>query len=140
MTVEPAFSIAERRIVALQDVEVFLGGPASGELTVGAAHPGDRFGPSTVELLADVTRARVVCAPTLVDAGAYASGLPPLEEMVDHIEGIRRSLGLAPWVFWGMSGGGWLAQIYAHRHPEALAGMVIESASLCFCERLADSQ
>jgi pimeloyl-ACP methyl ester carboxylesterase len=64
--------------------------------------------------------------------------LPSLEEMVDRIEGIRRALGLAPWLFWGMSGGGWLAQIYAHRYPEALAGMVIEGGCLCFHERLAD--
>jgi pimeloyl-[acyl-carrier protein] methyl ester esterase len=37
-----------------------------------------------------------------------------------------------------MSGGGWLAQIYAHRYPEALVGVVIESACLCFRQRLAD--
>jgi pimeloyl-ACP methyl ester carboxylesterase len=60
--------------------------------------------------------------------------------MVDRIEGVRRNLGLGPWIFWGMSGGGWLAQIYARRYPEALVGIVIESACLCFRERLADPE
>ncbi|PYQ56565.1 MAG: hypothetical protein DMF53_25215, partial [Acidobacteria bacterium] len=58
--------------------------------------------------------------------------------MVDDLEAVRRSLDLERWVFWGMSGGGWLAQIYAHRHPDALAGIIVEGACPCFRERLAD--
>jgi 3-oxoadipate enol-lactonase len=58
--------------------------------------------------------------------------------MVDEIEAARRALGLGPWVFWGMSGGGWLGQIYAHRYPEALSGLILESICPCFRLRLAD--
>jgi pimeloyl-ACP methyl ester carboxylesterase len=58
--------------------------------------------------------------------------------MVEHIESARRALDRGPWSFWGMSGGGWLAQIYAHRYPEALHAIVVESACPCFRERLAD--
>lgn len=38
-----------------------------------------------------------------------------------------------------MSRGGWLAQIYARRHPDALVGIIVESTCLCFRGRLADS-
>jgi pimeloyl-ACP methyl ester carboxylesterase len=37
-----------------------------------------------------------------------------------------------------MSGGGFLGQLYARRHPEALAGLILESVCPCFRERLAD--
>jgi pimeloyl-ACP methyl ester carboxylesterase len=37
-----------------------------------------------------------------------------------------------------MSGGGWLGELYARRHPEALSGLVLESVCGCFRERLAD--
>jgi pimeloyl-ACP methyl ester carboxylesterase len=56
------------------------------------------------------------------------------------IEAVRRKLGLERWTFWGMSGGGWLAQLYAHRHPESLTGAIIESVCPCFRARLADPE
>ena len=37
--------------------------------------------------------------------------------MTDDLEVVRRRLGLGPWAFWGMSGGGWIGQQYAERHP-----------------------
>src|SRR5207247_10641175 len=61
-----------------------------------------------------------------------------LDDMVDQIEATRVRLGVGPWVFWGLSGGGWLAQLYAHRHPRGLAGLIIESVCACFRERLGD--
>ena len=58
--------------------------------------------------------------------------------MVDSIEEVRLRLGLDPWVFWGMSGGGWLGQVYAHRYPEALRGVILESVCSCWRLRVAD--
>jgi proline iminopeptidase len=63
-----------------------------------------------------------------------------LEEMVGHIEGVRRELGYERWYFWGMSGGGWLSQLYARRYPQSLLGIVIESVCACFRARLADPE
>jgi len=111
------------------DVEVFLGGTDSAAPTLCAAHPADPLGEGAVELLSAASEARVACV---------SPRRPTLEEMVDDVEAVRRSLGVDRWVFWGMSGGGWLAQIYAHRHPDPLAGIIIEGACACFRERLAD--
>ena len=99
-------------------------------LTICAAHPAEPLGEGAADLLSAASGTGVVC---LSPRG------PGLEEMVEEIDAARRERGLDRWVFWGMSGGGWLAQIYAHRHPEALAGIIVESACLCFRERLADS-
>jgi proline iminopeptidase len=137
--------VAERREVSLRDVdvdvdvdiEVFLGEPRPGPV-VCAAHPADRFDAGTVELLAGMADARVICVNPLGLGGPDTSRALPLEQMVARIEEVRRRLGIDRWIFWGMSGGGWLAQIYGYRYPESLAGIVIESACLCFRERLAD--
>lgn len=110
------------------------GGSQPGGLTVCAAHPVDFFGPPTAELLAVTAQATAVC----VNPQSPRGPATPLVMMVDRIESVRRQRGLGAWVFWGMSGGGWLAQLYAQRHPTALLGIVIESACLCFRERLAD--
>lgn len=98
-------------------------------LTVCAAHPAEPFGEGVVELLSSMSGAQAVCV--------NPRGLR-LEEMVEEVDAVRRELGLDRWVFWGMSGGGWLAQIYAHRYPDALAGIIVEGACPCFRERLAD--
>ena len=63
---------------------------------------------------------------------------PSFEAMVDRIEAARAALELPRWIFWGMSGGGWLALLYAHRHPDGLLGIVVESACLSFRARVAD--
>jgi pimeloyl-ACP methyl ester carboxylesterase len=97
-----------------------------------AAHTSEAFGQSTAELLAEVAGIDAVCV-----AGRGASEVP-LEDIVDEIEATRQELGVAPWIFWGMSGGGWLALLYARRHPEGLAGIVVESACACFRARLGD--
>lgn len=99
-------------------------------LTICAAHPAEPLGEGAVDLLSAASGARVVCV---------SPRRSKLEEMVDDLEAVRRSLDVGPWVFWGMSGGGWLAQIYAHRYPDGLAGIIVEGACACFRERLADS-
>jgi pimeloyl-ACP methyl ester carboxylesterase len=119
-------------------LEVFQGSATSGGTVVAAAHPASAYGDGTVRLLADTAQKGLVCInPRGIGASSPVQS-PSLEETVDDIEAVRAQFGLNRWVFWGMSGGGWLAQIYGHRHPAALAGMIIESACVCFRERLAD--
>jgi pimeloyl-ACP methyl ester carboxylesterase len=117
------------------ELEVFEAG--SGARVVGAAHPATAYGPETAALLAELGGARVVCVNPR-GVGGSSGGPASLERMVDDVEAVRRRLGLPPWVFWGLSGGGWLAQLHARRHPDAVAGIIVESACLCFRERLAD--
>src|SRR5262249_57505904 len=102
----------------------------------GGAPPGGRSGPGGGGPPAAPAPRRVVCFTPRGIGGSAPAGAAPLEQMVDDIEAARRELGSAPWTFWGMSGGGWLAMIYAHRCPEGLAGIIVESACLCFRERL----
>lgn len=94
-----------------------------------AAHPVDHFGEETARLLSQAARASVTCVNPRPGS---------LEAMVDDLEEARRDHGIERWLFWGMSGGGWLAQLYAHRHPGSLSGIVVESADACFRARLAD--
>jgi 3-oxoadipate enol-lactonase len=111
----------------------------SGAPVIGAAHPADLFDAATVALLTEMAGAGVACLNPRGLGGSPPA--PPgygLDEMVADLEATRRRRGFAPWVFWGMSGGGWLGQIYAHRYPEALRGLVLESVCPCFRERLAD--
>lgn len=117
--------------VAGGDVEIIRGYRSGGGPILCAAHPAEAFAEGTVEVLSEaVPGSEVVCvnpAPAL-----------SLDSMVDDLEAARREPGVDRWVFWGMSGGGWLAQLYAKRYPDSLAGLVIESACLCFRERLRD--
>jgi proline iminopeptidase len=96
------------------------------------------FDAATADLLAEMLGSPVVCINPRGFRGLRSLGIPSLYQMVDQIEEVRRYLGFGRWIFWGMSGGGWLAQIYARRYAEALTGVVIESACLCFRERLSD--
>lgn len=128
--------------VGSAELEVFTGGAAQADLPlICAAHPGEPFGEAAVKLLAAVTGARVMCINL---RGLGGSTAPPstqnysLESMAEDLDAVRQRLGVAPWVFWGMSSGGWLAELCARRHPEGLAGVIIESCCLCFRERVAD--
>jgi pimeloyl-ACP methyl ester carboxylesterase len=103
----------------------------STNLVIAAAHPTDIFDAGTASLLLEAAQAPAVC----INPHARPASL---ETMVDEIEAERRRRGHAPWVFWGMSGGGWLGQLYARRHPDALAGLILESTCACFRARLAD--
>jgi len=106
-----------------------------------ASHPVDQFVAGTAKLLADAAHAPALCinprgigaSPALAPGERY-----PLEAMVDELEATRVRLGVGPWIFWGLSGGGWLAPLYARRHPRGLAAVIIESACACLRERLAD--
>jgi pimeloyl-ACP methyl ester carboxylesterase len=99
------------------------------EPIVVAAHPADEFGDRAVALLEETAGVRAVC----VNPRSLT-----LEAMVDEIEDERRHLGIERWFFWGISGGGWLGQIYARNCPRALAGVILESICPCFRVRLAD--
>ncbi|HWB74194.1 MAG TPA: alpha/beta fold hydrolase, partial [Nannocystaceae bacterium] len=99
-----------------------------------AAHTTDAFGGATAELLAETASTSAACV-TLPKGGA---AIAAFDTIVDELEAVRRELAAPPWIFWGMSGGGWLALAYAHRHPDGLAGIVVESACACFRARLGD--
>jgi 3-oxoadipate enol-lactonase len=99
------------------------------ERIICAAHPVDDFDDKTAALLGEAAGARVICVNPR---------RPTLEGMVDELEAARRRAGVARWTFWGMSGGGWLGQLYAHRYPDALDGLIVESCCACFRLRLAD--
>lgn len=136
--------MAERRMVKVLggELETWSGGAADLPAPlICAAHPADAFGSDTVGLLQDIAHARIVCVNPR--GLGESSRLTParsgaLEQMVDDVEAARVALGLGPWVFWGMSGGGWLGLIYARRHPDALAGLILESIDASFRVRLAD--
>jgi pimeloyl-ACP methyl ester carboxylesterase len=138
---------SDRRLVAVAgaqlDVVIFDAGADARAPVIAAAHPADAFNEGTAALLADaVGPSRIVCInPRGVGA---STPLEPaqrytLADMVDDIEAVRHALALPPWIFWGMSGGGWLAQLYAHRHAHALSHVIIESVCPCFRLRLADA-
>lgn len=142
-----AHPIAIRRIeTAHGTLEVISGGAPGGAIAIATAHPAEACGARTAELLGGASAAAVVCVnPRGLGASSPA---PPIERgrpaddalaaMVDDIEDARRQMEAPPWVFWGMSGGGWLGQLYARRHPTALAGLILESTCPCFRTRLAD--
>src|SRR5690348_9682436 len=108
--------------VASGEIEVWSGRGVRAAVTpIVAAHPADAFGAAVVSLLEEAAHNPVICVNPL-GLGASSPAAPlafALEDMVDQIEAARRALGLAPIVFWGMSGGGWLGQLYAQRYPEA---------------------
>ena len=138
-------TIEHQRVdVGSAELEVFTGGPIRSDVPmVCAAHPGDDIGDATVALLAAAANTRVMCINLRGLGGSSAlpsSASYTLESMVEDLDAVRQRLGIGPWVFWGMSGGGWLAEIYARRHPEALSGVIVESCCQCFRERLADPQ
>ncbi len=130
----------ERRAVRVGDaeLEIFLAEGPGVDRWVCAAHPAAVYGAETAALLAETAAASAVCVnPRGLGGSSPAARVAP-EQMVDDLEALRGALGLPPWAFWGMSGGGWLAQLYARRHPGALSGIIVESACRCFRERLAD--
>jgi pimeloyl-ACP methyl ester carboxylesterase len=95
------------------------------DLVICAAHPAAHFGAETADLLSAVAGVPVVCVGPPPGAGS-------LDEVVEAVESERRSRGIERWVFWGMSGGSFLGQLYAHRHPEALAALVLASSGPYF--------
>jgi proline iminopeptidase len=52
-----------------------------------------------------------------------------VEQAVEDLEAVRRSLGFDTWTVLGFSYGGFLAQLYAILHPEHVSGLVLLGAS-----------
>ncbi len=52
-----------------------------------------------------------------------------VEQAVEDLEAIRKSLGFEKWVVLGYSYGGFLAQLYTVLHPENVSGLVLLGAS-----------
>jgi 3-oxoadipate enol-lactonase len=139
-------TIRDHQLVAVDgaELEVFAAGnhaDADAPVIV-AAHPADTFVAGTAALLAAAAgNARVLC---INPRGAGGSTPLPsntrqsLAGMVDDLEAARQALALPPCIFWGISGGGWLGQLYAQRHPQALTHLILESICPCFRLRLAD--
>jgi pimeloyl-ACP methyl ester carboxylesterase len=50
----------------------------------------------------------------------------------------RRSVGVERWVIWGMSGGSFLGQLYAHDYPAAVAGLILASSGPYFLTMVED--
>jgi 3-oxoadipate enol-lactonase len=132
---------AARLLVPVVDgeVEAFRGGCGGRRPSVCAAHPADPFTAGTVELLAAIVpEAEILCVNPRGLGGSSPAPPPSLESMVEDVEAARLVLGVRRSLFWGMSGGGWLGLLYARRFPDAVAALVVESACLCFRERLRD--
>ncbi|HEX9161882.1 MAG TPA: alpha/beta hydrolase, partial [Thermoanaerobaculia bacterium] len=123
-------------------VEVTVGGTiVPGVPVICAAHPADALTGRAVKLLQDTTGMPVVCVnPRGIGSSPPAPADYDLEDMVDDIEAARRRLGIDRWVFWGISGGGWLGQIYGRKYPQSLTGLILESICPCFRVRLADPE
>lgn len=118
-------------------LEVFRSGNGITPI-VSTAHPADVFGAGAARLTAEIAQTSAVIVNPRGLGGSSQTDDLSLDRMVDDLEQVRQRLGLPRWVFWGMSGGGWLAQIYARRYPQALLGIIVESACCSFKQRLAD--
>jgi len=135
----------EHRLIQLSDccLEVTLRRTGDWRLAaICASHPAGALGEGSAELLNWTADTCIVCvnprgigasSPLAARQQAYS-----LEQMVDDLEQVRCHLDIDRWVFWGMSGGGWLGQIYARRYQRSLNGLILESVCPCFRLRLAD--
>ena len=83
------------------------------------------FSRETTDLLSSIAEVPVV-------AVGPPQGATSLEEIVAAMEEKRRSLDLARWVIWGMSGGSFLGQLYAHMYPAAVVGLILASSGPYF--------
>jgi len=101
------------------------------KIQICAPHPVALFSNEATILLADIAGAPV----TAVGPGENAT---TLEDIVDAIEEHRRYLGLDQWVLWGMSGGSFLAQLYARKHPERVLGLILASSGPYFRRTVED--
>jgi len=97
-----------------------------------AAHPATTLTDAARTLIEETAGVPAVC----VNPPSHL----PFEAMVDFIEAERVRLGVDAWTFWGISGGGWLGQIYARRYPQSLRSVILESIDACFRLRLADPE
>lgn len=119
-------------------LEVYDAKGAENAPVVCAAHPVEAYVPRTAALLANRCGARVVCVNPRGVGGASPRHVESLEVTVQDLDLVRRRLGIERWVYWGSSGGGWLAQVAARRFPQSLLGVILESACACYAERIRD--
>jgi 3-oxoadipate enol-lactonase / 4-carboxymuconolactone decarboxylase len=130
-----------RFAIGTATLEVITAGDPRAGLPLVLMHPTDAFTAALAEELAEELDGPIVCVHPR-GVGASEPALEPdagaLEAMAGDVEAVRAQLGVERWIPWGMSGGGWIAQIYARRHPASTAGVVLESTCGCFRVRLAD--
>lgn len=103
------------------------------EIKICAPHPAALFSRDTAELLTRIANAPVV------PVGPLDNGIT-LEEMVDEVEQHRRLLGPERWVIWGMSGGSFVAQLYAHLYPSRVLGLILASSGPYFRTTVEDPE
>ena len=94
-------------------------------MEVCAPHPSTLFPRETTDLLSSIAAARVVAVGPPNDATS-------LEQIVAAMEEKRCCLGIERWAIWGMSGGSFLAQLYAHMYPAAVKGLILASSGPYF--------
>jgi len=133
--------VVVRHLIDIGDgvLEVHDAKGSPGAATVCCCHPVDDFSEGTARLLRELVGARVVCINPRGVGASSAGDAGSLDLMVRDIERVRLALGIRSWVFWGLSGGGWLGQLYARQYPAALNGLVLESICACFKARVADA-
>jgi pimeloyl-ACP methyl ester carboxylesterase len=100
-------------------------------LEVCTPHPSALFPRVTTDLLSSIAGVPVV-------AVGPPNGATSLEQIVVAMEEKRRSLGVERWTVWGMSGGSFLAQLYAHMYPTAVAGLILASSGPYFRNTVED--
>jgi pimeloyl-ACP methyl ester carboxylesterase len=83
--------------------------------SVCAPRPSALFSRETSDLLSSIAAIPVV-------AVGPPRGATSLEQIVAAMEEKRRFMGVERWVIWGMWGGSFLGQLYAHLYPAAIAG------------------
>ena len=95
------------------------------EIKICAPHPAALFSKDTADLLTSIAGAAVT------PVGPPDNGVA-LEQVVDEIEDCRRSLDLEQWVIWGMSGGSFVAQLYAQLYPSRVLALILASSGPYF--------
>ena len=107
------------------DVETLGSGCRMRMREVCAPHPSALFSRETTDLLSSIAAVPV-----------FAVGPPQsatsLEQIVVAMEEKRCSLGVERWAIWGMSGGSFLAQLYARMYPTAVTGLILASSGPYF--------
>lgn len=86
-----------------------------------------------------LARDRLVVAPDLLGHGRTPlRGRFRLADAADAVAGVLEELDTGPCIVAGYSMGGAVAQLLAHRHPDAVAGLVLAATSRDFRGRPAD--
>ena len=114
------------------DVETLGPGCRMRMREVCAPHPSALFSHETTDLLSSIAAVPVVAVGPPQSATS-------LEQIVVAMEEKRCSLGVERWAIWGMSGGSFLAQLYARMYPPAVTGLILASSGPYFRTTVQDS-